>query len=104
VPAARRSTEDQSPAVSTSAPYRLYNIGSNNPIELLRYIEILESALGRKAEKRLLPIQPGDVAETFADVSALARDVGYKPATPVEVGVRRFVDWYRAFYGVERDD
>ena len=89
-----------SPAIIASAPYRLYNIGSNNPIELLRYIEVLEDALGRKAEKQFLPMQPGDVAETFADVSALARDIGYQPSTPIEVGVRKFVDWYRDFYGV----
>ena len=66
----------------------------------MRYIEVLEDALGRKAEKRFLPMQPGDVAETYADVSTLARDVDYKPSTPVEVGVRKFVDWYRDFYGV----
>ena len=90
-----------SPAVSASAPYRLYNIGSNNPVELLRYIEVLEHALGRTAEKRLLPMQPGDVADTFADVTALARDIGYKPSTPIEVGISRFVDWYRSFYGID---
>jgi len=94
--------QPESPASSPSAPYRLYNIGSNNPIELLHYIEVLEKALGRKAEKRFLPMQPGDVAETYADVSALVRDIGYQPATPVEVGVGRFVDWYRDFYGAER--
>jgi UDP-glucuronate 4-epimerase len=95
---------DASPATSASAPYRLYNIGSNNPIQLLRYIELLEDALGRKAEKRMLPMQPGDVAETYADVTALARDIGYQPSTPIEVGVSRFVDWYRSFYGVDRSD
>ena len=89
-----------SPANSLVAPYRLYNIGSSNPIELLRYIEVLEDCLGRKAVKRFLPMQPGDVAATFADVSALARDIGYKPSTTVEVGVGRFVDWYRGFYNV----
>lgn len=104
VPVADPAERNSSPATSASAPYRLYNIGSNNPIELLRYIEVLEDALGRKAEKRLLPMQPGDVAETFADVSALARDVGYKPSTPIEVGIRRFVDWYRDFYGVDHGD
>jgi UDP-glucuronate 4-epimerase len=93
---------DASPATSTSAPYRLYNIGSNNPVQLLRYIEVLEDALGRKAEKRMLPMQPGDVAETYADVTALARDIGYKPSTPIEIGVGRFVEWYRSFYGVDR--
>ena len=92
-----------SPAASVSAPFRLYNIGSNNPIELLRYIEVLEDALGRKAEKRLLPMQPGDVAETYADISTLTRDVGYKPSTPIEVGIRNFVDWYLDFYPPDRD-
>jgi UDP-glucuronate 4-epimerase len=95
---------DASPATSASAPYRLYNIGSNNPVQLLRYIEVLEDALGRKAEKRMLPMQPGDVAETYADVTALARDIGYKPSTPIEIGVGRFVEWYRSFYGVDRGD
>jgi UDP-glucuronate 4-epimerase len=95
---------DASPATSGSAPYRLYNIGSNNPVQLLRYIEVLEAALGRKAEKRMLPMQPGDVAETYADVTALARDIGYQPSTPIEVGVGRFVEWYRSFYGADRGD
>jgi UDP-glucuronate 4-epimerase len=63
---------------------------------------VLEAALGRKAEKRMLPMQPGDVAETYADVTALARDIGYQPSTPIEVGVGRFVEWYRSFYGVDR--
>ncbi len=86
-----------SPATS-SAPYRVYNIGNNSPVELLRYIEVLEDCLGRKAEKNLLPLQPGDVPDTYADVSALARDTGYAPTTSVEVGVRKFVAWYREFY------
>lgn len=84
---------------SSSAPYRIYNIGSNRPIELLRYIEVLEEAFGRKVERVMLPMQPGDVADTFADVRELIEDVGYKPSTPIEVGVRNFVDWYRAYYG-----
>jgi UDP-glucuronate 4-epimerase len=88
-----------SPATS-SAPYRVYNIGNNSPVELLRYIEVLEDCLGRKAEKRLLPLQPGDVPDTYADVAALTRDTGYQPATPVDIGVKRFVEWYRDFYGV----
>jgi len=102
VPVVDRTAEASTPGTSRTAPYRLYNIGSNNPVELLRYIEVLEDALGRKAEKRLLPLQPGDVPDTFADVSALVRDVGYRPSTPIEVGVRRFVDWYRDFYGDSR--
>ena len=87
------------PATST-APFRIYNIGNNRPVELLRYLEVLEACLGRRAEKRLLPMQPGDVPETCADIGDLAGDVGYQPATPVEVGVRRFVDWYRDYYRV----
>lgn len=85
---------------SSQAPYRVYNIGAHKPVELARYIEIIEECLGRKAEKRLLPLQPGDVPDTYADVEALMRDTGYAPSTPVEVGVRRFVDWYRQFYEV----
>jgi UDP-glucuronate 4-epimerase len=87
------------PAAS-SAPYRIYNIGSNNPVELLRYVEILEDCLGRKATKNLLPLQLGDVPETYANVDALIRDVDYQPTTPVEVGVERFVRWYRDYYKV----
>ena len=85
---------------SSRAPYRIYNIGSNRPIDLLRYIEVLEECLGREVEKILLPMQPGDVADTFADVSELIEDVGYKPSTPVEVGVRNFVAWYRDYYRI----
>lgn len=85
---------------SSLAPYRVYNIGNHQPVQLLRYIEVLEDCLGRKAEKRLLPMQPGDVPDTEADVEALRRDTGYSPAMPIETGVRRFVEWYRAFYDV----
>src|SRR5690606_33448651 len=85
---------------TSSAPYRVYNIGNNQPVELLRMIEILEEALGRKAEKNLLPMQPGDVYATYADVEALERDVGFKPSTPLEVGLGRFVEWYREYYRV----
>jgi UDP-glucuronate 4-epimerase len=87
---------------SSRAPYRIYNIGSNRPIDLLRYIEVLEECLGRKVEKTLLPMQPGDVTDTFADVRELIEDVGYKPDTPIEVGVRNFVAWYRDYYGDRR--
>ena len=83
---------------SSSAPYRLYNIGNHRPVELLRYIEVLETCLGRKAERHLLPLQPGDVPDTCADVEALRRDTGWSPATPIESGVARFVDWYRDYY------
>jgi UDP-glucuronate 4-epimerase len=87
------------PAAST-APYRIYNIGNEQPTELLRYIEVLEDCLGRKAEMELLPLQPGDVPDTEADVSDLVADVGYRPVVSVEDGVPRFVAWYREYYGV----
>ena len=87
-------------SATSKAPYRLYNIGSNRPVELLRYIEVLEECLGKKAEMNLLPLQPGDVPDTFADVDALIRDVDYKPATPVETGIANFVRWYREYYRV----
>jgi UDP-glucuronate 4-epimerase len=90
-----------SPDPGTSrAPYRLYNIGNNHPVNLLRFIEVLESCLGRVAVKKLLPMQPGDVPDTYADVKDLVDDVAYRPATPVEVGVERFVNWYRDYYQV----
>ena len=85
---------------SSYAPYKIYNIGNQQPVSLLRYIEVLEECLGRKAQKNLVPMQLGDVPDTWADVDALARDVGYRPSTPLEVGVKRFVEWYRAYYGV----
>ncbi|WP_224963257.1 NAD-dependent epimerase [Geomonas subterranea] len=81
------------------APYKIYNIGNNNPVELLRFIEVLEQALGKEAQKNLLPIQAGDVPATYADVDDLMRDVGFRPATSIEDGVNRFVAWYREFYG-----
>ena len=87
---------------SSSAPFRLYNIGNNQPVELLRYIEVIEECLGRKASMNLLPLQPGDVPETFADIDDLVRDVGYRPATPIETGVRRFVEWFCEYYGYPR--
>jgi UDP-glucuronate 4-epimerase len=89
--------DDPDPGTS-KAPYRLYNIGNNQPVELGRYIECIERSLGRKAQKNLLPLQPGDVPDTFADIDDLVRDVGYRPATPVEVGVERFVRWYVDYY------
>jgi UDP-glucuronate 4-epimerase len=82
------------------APYRIYNIGNNNPVELLRFIEVLEEKLGRKAIRNLLPIQPGDVPATCADVDDLMRDAGFAPKTPIEEGVGRFVEWYRKYYKV----
>jgi len=94
--------DSDSPDPATGkAPYRLYNIGSNKPIELMRYIEILEQCLGKTAEKNLLPLQAGDVPATYADVDDLVADVDYQPDTPIEVGVARFVEWYREFYAVD---
>ncbi len=86
---------------SSRVPYRLYNIGSNRPIELLRYIEVLEQCLGRKAQRVMKPLQLGDVPDTYADVTELVSDVGYQPDTPIEVGVRNFVDWFRGYYRLD---
>jgi UDP-glucuronate 4-epimerase len=83
---------------NSSAPYRLYNIGNNNPVELMRFIEILEQAMGRSAIKNFLPMQPGDVPITYADVDALVEDVGFAPKTPLEVGIGQFVRWYHDVY------
>jgi UDP-glucuronate 4-epimerase len=85
---------------SSSAPYRVYNIGTHQPVQLLRLIEILEDCLGRRARKEFLPMQPGDVPATYADVEDLAAAVGYAPSTPIEVGVERFVRWYRDYYRI----
>jgi UDP-glucuronate 4-epimerase len=87
---------------SSYAPFRIYNIGNNQPVPLLRYIEVIEECVGRKAQKNMLPLQAGDVPETFADIDDLVRDVGYRPATPIEVGVRKFVDWFCEYYGYAR--
>jgi UDP-glucuronate 4-epimerase len=84
-------------AGTSNAPYRVYNIGNDQPVQLLRFIELMEQNLGRTVEKRLLPMQPGDVPDTWADVSALRRDVGYAPNTPIEQGVEKFVAWYREY-------
>jgi len=97
-PAAGWSGEHPDSATSY-APWRIFNIGNNRPVKLMRYIEVLEESLGRKARLELLPMQAGDVPATFADVSELERAVGYKPRTPIEVGVRRFAEWYRSYYG-----
>ena len=85
---------------TSSAPARIYNIGNHQPVELLRFIEVLEKALGKKAEKKLMPLQPGDVSATYADIDDLTRNVGFKPTTSIEVGIPRFVKWYREFYKV----
>jgi len=89
--------DNPDPATSR-APYRLYNIGNNRPVELLHYIEVLENCLGRKAKQNMLPLQIGDVPDTWADSEDLVRDVGYRPSTPVETGVAHFVEWYLDYY------
>ena len=101
VPGPDAGFDPLAPTPATSAaPYRVYNIGNHTPVQLSRYIELIEDATGKKAIKNLLPLQPGDVPDTEAEVSALMRDTGYAPETPVEVGVKRFVEWYRGHYGV----
>ncbi len=91
--------DDPDPGTS-SAPYRLYNIGNNHPVELMYFIECIEKTVGKSAKKNMLPLQPGDVPRTYADVDALISDIGFKPKTPIEEGIRRFVAWYKDYYGV----
>jgi UDP-glucuronate 4-epimerase len=99
VAAPNPSWDGNAPDPATSrAPYRIYNIGNNRPVELMHYIAVLEDCLGRKAELNLLPLQVGDVPDTWADAEDLVRDVGYRPSTPVEEGVAKFVTWYREYY------
>jgi UDP-glucuronate 4-epimerase len=90
---------DDPDSATSYAPYRLYNIGNNNPVDLMKFIGVLEDCLGKKAEKNFLPMQPGDVPETYADVDDLTEDAGFKPSTPIEEGIKKFVDWYREYYG-----
>jgi len=94
------SGDNPDPA-SSSAPYRIYNIGSNNPVELLRFIELMEQGLGKTAVKNLLPMQPGDVPDTYANVDLLVSAVGYKPQTSIETGVAHFINWYRTYYKIQ---
>ena len=91
---------DEPDSATSKAPYRLYNIGNNSPVELMHYIETLEKCLGKEAEKELLPLQPGDVPDTYANVDDLVADLDYKPATSVEQGIANFVDWYREYYKI----
>ncbi|HYW31483.1 MAG TPA: NAD-dependent epimerase [Gemmatimonas sp.] len=91
---------DEPDPATSKAPYRIYNIGNNNPVELMHLIGTIEQTLGRVAEKRMLDIQPGDVPATYANVEALVNDVGFQPKTPIETGVRNFIAWYREYYGV----
>ncbi len=101
LPAANPDWSGDAPDPGTSyAPYKIYNIGNNNPVELIKFIEVIETALGKQATKQFMDLQPGDVVATYADVDDLTQDVGFKPATPIEVGIGRFVEWYKQFYNV----
>ena len=101
-PAPDKNWSGMSPDPASSfAPYRVYNIGNNKPVELLQFIEIIEQKLGKTAIKNFMPLQDGDVPETYADVSDLMREIDFKPATPIEVGVAKFVDWYKEYYNIK---
>ncbi|MCG8365055.1 MAG: NAD-dependent epimerase [Pseudanabaenales cyanobacterium] len=99
-PSAPTEADATSAGFNSQAPYKIYNIGNNRPIELMKFIEVIEQALGKKAKTIMLPMQPGDVPATYADVDDLVRDVGFKPETPIEIGIERFVRWYREYYEV----
>jgi UDP-glucuronate 4-epimerase len=92
---------DEPNCATSDAPYRIYNIGNNQPVELMQYISILEACLGKKANLKLMPMQDGDVPATYADIEALAADVGFKPATNIEFGIAQFVEWYKDYYGIK---
>lgn len=101
IPQSNHEWSGNAPDAATSyAPYKLYNIGNNKPVELMRFIEVLEDCLGKKANKKLLPIQQGDVPATYADVDDLIKDVGFKPSTPIEKGIEQFIAWYKQYYRV----
>jgi UDP-glucuronate 4-epimerase len=101
-PVAKKEWDESKDDLSTSfAPYKIYNIGNNNPVQLMRFINALESALGRETEKVYMDMQPGDVLRTYADVSDLERDINFKPSTSIEDGLKKFVDWYLEYYHVE---
>ncbi|HVV63250.1 MAG TPA: NAD-dependent epimerase/dehydratase family protein, partial [Pseudolabrys sp.] len=94
------SADDPDPARS-SAPWRIYNIGNNSPVELLDVVQLLERAIGKTAKRELMPMQPGDVPETYADVDDLMAAVGFRPSTPIATGIERFIAWYRDYHGLE---
>jgi UDP-glucuronate 4-epimerase len=101
IPTANPAWTGASPdPASATAPYRVYNIGNNRPVELMHFIRVIEEKLGKKAELNMMPMQPGDVPATEANIDDLIRDVGFKPATTVETGVGRFIEWYREYYRV----
>jgi len=102
VPTGDKAWRGENPDPATSfAPYRVFNIGNNKPVELLRFIEVLEDKIGKKAVKNFMPIQPGDVPETYADIDALENEIEFRPSTPIEVGIGNFVDWYLEYYKLE---
>ena len=94
----KSETRHPDPSVSETAPYKVYNIGNSSPVQLMNYIKAIEKHLGKEAEKEFLPMQPGDVPKTDADVTDLRQNLNYKPDTPVSEGIRRFVEWYREYY------
>lgn len=98
----RIPTHSANPELNTQAPYKVYNIGNNRPAKLMQFIELIEQAMGKKAVKEMLPMQPGDVTATYADVAELIQDVGFSPNTPLDVGIKNFVDWYREYYRLEK--
>jgi len=101
IPEGDKSWDESKDSISTSfAPYKIYNIGNNNPVKLMRFIDALEKAIGKEAEKIYMDMQPGDVVRTYADVSDLERDIGFRPATSIEEGLQKFVDWYMEYYKV----
>ncbi len=100
-PAKANLSWDKKEPSTSSAPYKVYNIGNNNPVKLMNFIEAIENKLGKKIEKNMMPIQPGDVPATYADVSDLVEDLGYKPATPIQEGINKFVDWYLEFFKIK---
>jgi len=103
IPTANKEWDESKDDLSTSfAPYKIYNIGNNNPVQLMRFINALESAIGKEAEKIYMDMQPGDVLRTYADVSDLERDINFKPSTSIEDGLKKFVDWYKEYYNVEK--
>src|SRR5690606_17121016 len=100
-PAANMDWDETKDDLSTSfAPYKLYNIGNNNPVPWMRFINVLETAVGKEAKKVYMDMQPGDVLKTYADVSDLERDIGFKPSTSIEDGLQKFVEWYKEYYRV----
>ncbi|MEL6159197.1 MAG: NAD-dependent epimerase [Cyanobacteria bacterium J06623_5] len=95
-------SEAEAQGLKTTAPYKIYNIGNHSPVSLMDFITTIEQAMGKAAEKNMMPMQPGDVPATYADVAELMDDVGFKPSTPLSVGIQKFVDWYKGYYGVDK--